>query len=212
MANRKHRAVIAAATVLAFVALAGCAETDVEATAAPWIDESFEDKIAATIAAAREAGASAAQLALLEESQEAGEVTYETSRIGALNVIDCFEAAGLSAQFKEHPSTGGWLIPGYGVAHGPGMSDEAAEVAIDRCDQQEFFYLSALYQTQPAALEVGGAHIMASEDVLRECFTRLGHPPDPDANGWEIAHWALPNIGDFELVLICFDEADIHGF
>jgi len=166
--------------------------------------------IATAIDEAREGGAAASQIALLEQAQDQGEITVEMMRDAVAGVSDCFELAGGTVQIRDDIIVPGVVWPGYTVGFDESMGEETIDLLVQSCKTTEYKWINTVYQTQPTSRQALGEYVLSQEPVLRDCLESYGIATEPDANGWELAKQAVA-LDDTDVMLECFAAADIRS-
>jgi hypothetical protein len=170
----------------------------------------FSERVAVAIAEAKAGGASAAQLDALEVIEDAGEVSFEVARTAVLATIECFHDQGLDAAYSELTRASGLVVPGYRVTAESGGHDAVGD-PVEMCDTRESQWVNLLFQSQPMARQLTGEYVLSKEDELRDCLESQNVETDPDANGWELAMFALEDDEAFASGTDCFTQVGIDG-
>ncbi len=189
----------------------GCASSVTESTA-PWAQgyPPFADQIAEAIDEARDGGASADQIAILEWAQKEGEVMVEMMRDAVANVSVCFEDAGGTVQAQDTFKVPGVVWPNYVVGFDESIGESQIDLLVKACDTREYRWVSSVFQTQPVSREALGQYVLSQEPVLRACLEDHGILTDPDANGWDLAMQAAA-LDDVNIELECLAAAHLSG-
>ncbi len=189
----------------------GCASSVTE-SAAPWAQgyPSFAVQIAEAIDEARDGGASADQIAILEWAQKEGEVTVEMMRDAVANVGVCFEDEGGTVQAQDTFKVPGVVWPNYVVGFDESIGESQIDLLVEACDTREYRWVSSVFQTQPVSREALGQYVLSQEPVFRACLEDHGIPTDPDANGWDLAMQAAA-LDDVNIALECLAAAHLSG-
>lgn len=174
----------------------------------------FDLQLARTLDEARQGGASAAQLRILEESASAGVVTFEAASEAVYAAVDCMVDAGLNARSTEYTFSSGLKTPAYKVSVPAGSDETAALALLDDCDRREMWWVNQLYQMQPTSLQLVDDEIASKAPALRACLEREGvlAPLNDDATPQDLADRALEVAIDTSYRVDCVAEAGIDGF
>ena len=145
-----RRLIIAVASLVIASALAACSGDDAEPSAAP---TDFAGAVAQARSGAEKEGATAGQLAVLDEIAETGKVTIEQLLAARDEYAACLAAVGYTLQDQGVTNTNGFPYPDYSVAIPEDSEDDAL---MDECDIKNFRFVDVLYQTQPSAVRAQG--------------------------------------------------------
>ncbi len=171
---------------------------------------SFDERLGQAIDDARAGGAGEDQLAILERSRIAGEITLEDDRTAARATIACMIDSGVEAKYSEYTTNAGLLIPGYEAA----VSDTfppPEEKIIDACDAQEFSWVSQVYQLQPSSQDLTDAHVEKQLPALRECLIENGVAVDEKTPKQELLWDSVQLLTDTDGAVDCAWEAGIDS-
>lgn len=160
------------------IVLAGCAVAD-EPSASP-ADGDFAALAASVLEDARADGASAAQIRIIEESLDSGEVSFEAVQGAVHATFACFDAAGVRYEELAPAVTNGILFPSYT------FEGEDNSAIADECIQANSNFVEMLYMRQPVAVEAANDAFEAGMPVLIDCLRRLGYEIDDDVTADEL--------------------------
>jgi hypothetical protein len=96
---------------------------------------------------AEEAGAGAAQLAVLRAATDTGMVPVGAVRAAARRAVACMRDSRLDARYEETVLEGDVVLPGWAVLHA--TDDDHADAQVEACDEREHLWISQAYQAQP---------------------------------------------------------------
>jgi hypothetical protein len=192
------------AVVVGCVLLAGCAtETGTQPDS-----QGFAELAASMIEEAEAGGAGDAQLEILRQAQSDGKVSLEVARAANRAAVECVNDAGSSAFYQESTTAAGLVLPGFSS-----LADTPEQMAIsDACTTEVQFWVSGLYQMQPASLTLNDAYLEQQAPVVRSCLERNGYAADPEATTIELLRQAAQVKIDTESAVDCLAEAKIDGF
>ncbi len=197
---------------VALIAVAGCASPQ-PSFSGPLDQESpFAERAQRAVDEARAAGASDAQLAILQAAVDTGEITFADAKGAVLAFVDCVNGAGGSAQYvlDDH---GAFLLPTYSVYVG---DDGDPDLGVPgECERREDFWVNLLYQTQPSAVEAGNADFDKKSPALIACLRDNGVAIEDDASRDELQRAGidlLVSSSDSGDVVDCFAKAGIGSF
>lgn len=171
----------------------------------------FAERLAAAVEEAGSSGAGEDQLALLERAGDKGVVTFEMARQARRAFTECAAEAGVEVSFRETTRPDGWvtwvtMVDGAGAAG-------TERIAAD-CERRESLWVTALYSTQPSAVQATADYLDQQASVLRSCLEDAGFKPDPDATGTELA--ILSSRTDDQLMreawALCLHAIGVDGF
>jgi len=130
-------------------------------------DAVFTALVDSQIAYAKEAGATEAQLAILDEARAAGVMSHELAMQSARDYMQCLNDVGIRAELVPSDDSGDFPDIDYRIY------TQDLTVA-DQCDIKAFEFVDTVYQLQPAVQD-HGRHVMAdySDDFI-ECLTAAG--------------------------------------
>lgn len=186
--------------VLMSVVVGGCSSSP--STPFEEAEPAFREQIEVAIEDARVGGASDTQLQILNEALDTEAISFEAAHSAAVAAVDCMNAAGLSARYKEQSRPSGPATPGY-VAD-IGLDDDGTNEAIlSRCDAQEDFWVNLLYQTQPSSVALEDARIESLAPAFRECLESNGIDVDSSATGSELQRQAIDVLVETEGAIDC---------
>lgn len=167
----------------AALVLSGCGLT-VNSEGEEAID--FDERITTALASAQDGGASEAQLEILRDAQVAGIVTLEQARQATFAGIDCIVAGGGYASYFEQVEPSGFVLPNAMTEAPDEKSLEAMEPLIDKCVEQESFWVNNIYQLQPTSQDIRDAYLEQQAPIMRECLESNGYATDPEATALEL--------------------------
>ncbi len=202
--RRSRRATRVATAVLACAVLAGCAAE----SSPPEHVATFSEVVDVALQEAVTGGAGETQLAILRQAQKDGSLTVEDTRAAARSAVDCMNAAGFSATYGEQKDDSGLIVPEYTAGFDAGQDISG----IDTCDQQEFFWVNMVYQTQPLAVEKTDARLEQQAPVIRKCLEGNGYTTDPSSSPRDLARQASKVAQESNGAVDCLAEAGISGF
>lgn len=162
------------------------------------------------LAQARDNGASAAQIALLEEAAAQGEVTLEIARQARRNLQDCAATAGVDIQFHEVTRPDGWVE---WVTEFPDVEGRDVQQVVKDCEDRESGLIVSVYSSQPSAVTAKEDYLNDQKPVLIACLEQQGLTPDPALDGMTIAR-SVMEVDDQSMReggLQCLLELGLHG-
>ncbi|WP_062079208.1 hypothetical protein [Demequina globuliformis] len=196
---------LSVACAVTTIALVGCTTSPEATPHAESSDEGFAAIVESAVRDAVDSGASPAQLALLEDAREAGEVTYEAAARARDATVACLTELGLDARAEDHENEWGYVLPFWSVA-----ADSSAPV--DTCENQESMWISQVYQTQPAALSARDVWIQERSPQLRACLSEQGVDLDPDTTVAELLSATSDLWNETEGSIDCAGEIGLHSY
>jgi len=130
------------------------------------------------VVAAREAGASEEQVAVLE----GGEVSFADYEAAVNRSIACMRAAGIEVVGGEVDDSRGYPVIPYSFAgSSEGRSDEQTLALADACMSEHSMFVEGAYQTSPAALEAQDARFQPFRDGIVDCIRENEGDVEADA-------------------------------
>ncbi len=188
--------------------LAGCSrdvgrETDLERD----FDETTRQAVEEAIAA----GASEAQIAILERAATDGGVTFEDAKIAATAAMSCMADQGVTATYQEMALPNGVTIPAYVVNSEKSDGTDATD-AMDQCERAESFWVNMLFQVQPTSVEANLAFIDKQAPVIRKCLEDAGYDTDPGATGMELVLQSTDVAQQTGLRVDCLGDAGVVSY
>ncbi len=146
---------------------------------------------------ARNGGASAAQIAVLEEAAAAGKITYAQAEVQLAEYFACLEQSGLDPRREpDREDPPGYRIPDYTIGLGDEDADlDAALALVDVCYTEHYDFVDTAYQLQPAAIEAENADIESQRAEILECIAEHDGDADPDSTTDELVN-AIIEVGD----------------
>jgi hypothetical protein len=183
---------------------------------------SFSTMVAEVRTAAETSEASDAQLALIDQAAERDEVTMEDLRDAYDNLAVCVEGAGLGIDAyrvndAQVPPRLEFGIIGHGDESGMDPEDSAK---ADACMQQEYDFVSYLYDLQPSSIEAADANLARKIPTIAACLADRGYLIDSELSVSDFKEAALDlmSSGDDggyaagDAVTQCLLQSDINGF
>lgn len=179
------------AAAVAVVATTGCGAGEPQPSDEAGEHNEFVMEYA--IEEAERVGAAPEQIALLEQAEREGEVSFEIYNEAVDNAMRCLREAGVE------PYDGG-IREGYGFPerfYSVPVEAEAADpvefhpgMTVHRCIAEHSLSVEGAYQNQSSSVEAQEAHFRAAYEPHREeivaCAQREGIDVDPDAEIMEI--------------------------
>lgn len=156
------------------------------------------------LANAREGGASAQQLAELEDAEILGEIDLETARAATRRTVKCIQDSGYSAEYADAEVNGGRIVPSFSV-------ETDGEVQAQSCEARESYWVLNLFATQASALEADRAYFEQQRPILLACMEENGIDVAADDDIYALLEQALQERmagGSFN----CLRQAGIDGF
>jgi len=161
------------------LALSGCSGDGEPAPgASPRVDWSgYSQLVTEVVEEAKVAGASAEQIAALEQIAAAGEITYADLEQRMQATFACFEASGIPYTYE--PPAEGIDYPEAMYFHGDaeGISEDQSLAIADECINRESFYVDTAYQLSPAVTARRDREDQAHLPAAIECVKNLGIYP-----------------------------------
>src|SRR5690606_11821292 len=112
-------------------------------------DAEFLEFVQENIDQARDQGATSAQLAILEQVTEFGEIPLEDLRIAVRNAVDCMVTSGVVVEYVEETDNTGIIRPNFRAQIPDG--EPAIEELIWECEVAESMWVAKLYALQPSS-------------------------------------------------------------
>ena len=159
-----------------FAACAGCS------TAAPSPSPEPDAFAAEQLERAREFGADAAQVQVLEGAVKTGVVSYEAAASLLAGFEDCLTASGLTLLIVDDDVVGpGVRLPGYSVAlTNPNLTeDQGAAIALE-CEEAHVLYAYTVAHNSAVAREAVDALWESERGAIAECLEEIGYGPTAD--------------------------------
>lgn len=191
--------------MVAFAAfLSGCAQGGAQEES-PVEDYSFEAIVQSALQDAHDSNASQAQIDLLHDALDTGEMTFEAAAQARDATLKCLRDLGLDARAEDQENQWGWVLPFWSVA-----SDSPAPV--ETCELQESMWVSQVYQTQPAAHGARDAWILERSPQLRDCLEQGGITLNDDATVAELLSATSDMWSQTDGEVDCAAEIGLHSY
>lgn len=221
---RKRKASVVGVMIAAMAMFTASCSDSRDATDVPLGDSSapagassFDEVMSHALDDSVDGGASDAQVSLLQDARDNGELTLEQAREAARATVSCLEGLGFTAEVTEETVPAGLVVPGYRVQTDHGPSDDGADdpafAASEQCERRESFWVNQVYQTQPTSIQASVDYIndtLAPE--LRACLESEGFDVDDDAAGVDMVRQAMNLQVEQGAVLPCFDPREVPDF
>lgn len=149
-------------------------------------------EFASAIEEARASGADDTQIALLDRTGRAGEITLDDLREAVEGTFKCLDAAGIS--YREYLEVEAWgqSVLRYDMSVPAGRDVEAAVMVADECALRYSTYVERLYVSQPVAVAMQDEY---RNNVVRphlmKCLDEHGIAYDDEATVGELSDTAL---------------------
>lgn len=178
MSIEARRIGLSALLVCAGVALASC--DSLGTGTSDVASQEFADRAEAILDEARAAGASDAQMAILEAVADTGVIT-ESDYTGAVNAsLQCFAEAGIDYQTSEIDVAGDIRLS-YAYA-----ASDATDPIASTCVSTNSSYVERLYALRPEASEKADRAFKAALPAIIACLNELDLDIDPEATVDEV--------------------------
>ncbi|WP_144268308.1 hypothetical protein [Demequina sp. NBRC 110055] len=151
----------------------------------------FKSQVNDALQLARGIGASDAQLQVLEDARERGELTLDAAREAARLPVQCLIDAGLDAQYEVDSYDGGMAFPRYAVAAETVDASDGQMPIVDERDRQNLQAVQWRYAVQPSWEAQRDACVQSEQRALCTCLENEDISPDVDADGLELAERAV---------------------
>lgn len=162
--------------------------------------------IADALSEAQEMGASEAQIHLLEEALDSGQMSLESARSATRRTVECITSAGSFAEYDEETINGGRILPGY-------IWETSAAALNEECEKRESYWVNYLYQTQSSSLQEDAEFFEQQRPILLSCLQENGLDPDPDGDIYDLLRMAAElQASGTGTSGNCLEQADIDGF
>lgn len=178
---------------VAILVCAGCATSSPDvfsSTASP-----FDYFVDGVIADAKQSGASAEQIDLLEDARATGEVTIQHLYTAAELAKSCFDAAGVWGVFEQTDSND----PLRGLTYTVRVDDESSELLADDCVTKYYDAVSYAFGLQPVAQERSDERLLIARAAIVECAQTHGEIIASDATPDELRRILFRLRNGFEL-------------
>jgi hypothetical protein len=211
-----HRFGRGVAAVACLVALAGCSSGS---GASPGSDglAVFKASASQALTEANAAGASDAQVQIIQRAIDTGEVTFEDASRAVDSFAACVNGAGGTVTTQVDVTDTGFQVPSYSAVVGSGglVDDPGAENIVTACDAREDYWVNYLYQMQPAALRASEVDFDAHRGALIACLREHGVAVADDVTNDELkradSQLTRDKIGDPEF-MPCAAEVGIRNY
>ncbi len=141
---------------------------------------------AALIGEAQSAGASDAQLEVLERAQREGSLPFEDLETLVEEALGCFDAAGIEyVVLPPRYTYTGVLVPDFATYDNESMAD-GGEAVVFQCSLDSYVFAFAAYESQPAVQEAAHDQFLQKRDALIDCLRTHGYSVDDDATRAEV--------------------------
>lgn len=170
---RMRLGLVLVTTIAVVVVTGACSSTHRAAT--PDIETQYADRLVATVQEARSAGASPAQLAVLERAAaERRPVTLDEYRTAVQRTLSCLRDGGLRVAGPDERIDLGVTMLRY--TYGPSERVPEARVldVADPCIATHSFAIEFLWQTQPETLRYEERLFAAYREKIAACLTAHG--------------------------------------
>jgi hypothetical protein len=212
-----HPFAAAGAALIVAAVVAGCGG-DPDPEPSPAASE-LTQKVTDVRADAVAAGATEAQLAILEEAAANGELTMEQLLAARDKYAECLAAVGFTLVDLGVTDTRGFPYPEYSVSTG---SAPESDDASTQCENEHFFFVDYVYQTQASSREGQDSQFEAAMPALIACLTAGGLTIPSDVSADELKRLMLEDVqaaieANPEALLdgpvhSCLDEVGLNGF
>jgi hypothetical protein len=141
-----------------------------------------QEPLGGNIRAARDAGATEEQVAVLAAAREAGEVTFEAYSEAVDRALRCMREASIDVFDGGTIEHLGLLMRSYSV---PAEAEEADSrepmpgITVHRCVAEHSIWVEFAYQLQPASVEAQDAHFDRYREAIFGCLAERGVEVDP---------------------------------
>lgn len=172
----------------------------------------FDQEIARVIEEATEQGASAAQLAELEQAAAAGEVDLDTARAATRRTVECIVGQGFDAVYAEQAAASGVTTPGFTLSADSEEDAYAASDAAEACETRESLWVSMMFSMQPSSLSAQEEYLRQQLPIVIACLEDEGIAASEDDALFDTLNKAVSLISSSEGQINCLEEADISSF
>lgn len=197
---------LSSVSIIVALALSACSSSEVVETSP------YNEFIAQTEADALEGGASSAQLDLLHEASDDGEVTLEVARQAARSALNCAIEAGLVAEFNETTGSSGIAVPGFVVVADDGELSETEEATLEHCDDREAFWVNKAYQMQPSSVHLRDRYLESRAPALLKCLEDNGLEVEDESSIQELIDEAILLLDQSSGSIDCFEVSGVDTY
>lgn len=138
---------------------------------------------------AREAGASAEQMAVVDSALRQGSMSLDDVTVAFDNYLECLEEAGFTIRVVEpverYP---GFAEPDAQVQFPSGLDSVSAENVDRACLRQHYAFASAYYVGQPQAMDAYLSTFDAQRESIVSCLDDVGVSVDESASSTELLY------------------------
>ena len=163
--NRFHQRL--AGVLVASLCLVACSSPDTP------VDNGWGNRLVAAADEARDIGASAAQIAILEEAANSPEgLTFAHYEAAVNSTLECMRDQGLAVAGPSLIRQREIDVLNYSVGAGGGLDDDAAYTAIEECERTHSTLVVIMWTNQPSTLqrrdEIYNEHMPAMITCLQD--------------------------------------------
>lgn len=188
------------------VAVASVACSDSQARES--VDPEFTRQLDRDIESAQEAGATAEQVAILQEAQETGEITFEAYSEAVDRALRCARQAGVAVQGDSTIEHRGLRLRSYSVPVEADPREPLPGYPVHRCVADHSFWVERMYQLQPVSLEAQEAHYERYRSAIVDCLAEYGVEVEPDLSYEELSsQFRDPDDENTQTFGRCLDES-----
>lgn len=146
-------------------------------------DERFDRALAEFVQLAKEGEATPEQIAILEEAQQTGEVSFDVYSAAVDRALRCIRETGGQVDDRGAKERNGVPMRSYSVEASAEAANpaEVAGMSVHRCLAEHSSWVEMVYQGQSSTVEAEDAHWEQFREPVVECLREQGIEIDVNA-------------------------------